>query len=117
MTKKENENMGLVNYRLEKIEETLAALKDVMLHIAKIDDRIAALDEKIDNRESAIASKLEIHIKHSAGVLDDIGKRITQVEERPMQERSNRWAYITDYLFKGVVAAVAAFLFMKIGLK
>lgn len=106
MTKKENESMELVNYRLEKIEETLTALKDVMLHIAKIDDKIAALDDKID-----------AHTKHSAAKLDDFSKRIMQVEERPLLERSNRWAYITDYLFKGIVAAVAAFLFMKIGLK
>lgn len=106
MTAKEKDSMEVVNYRLDKIDETLTSMKDVMLQVARVGDRIAQLDEK-----------LETHIKHSANTLASFEKRVEAAEVRPLKEKSDRWQYITDYIFKGLVAAVAGFLFLKIGLK
>lgn len=106
MTAKEKEGLDVINYRLDKIDETLTSMKDVMLQVSRVGDRIEQLNEK-----------LELHIKHSASVLDTFEKRLDAMEMKPLQEKSNRWQYITDYVFKGIVAAVAGFLFVKIGLK
>lgn len=106
MTAKEREGMDVVTYRLDKIDETLSSMKDVMLQVSRVGDRIAQLDEK-----------LETHIKHSADVLHDYEKRIEKQETRPLEEQSARWRYVIDYAFKGIVAAAMGWLFIKIGIR
>lgn len=100
------DEMKLVEYRLGKIEETLVSFQKVLIETSRLGDRIAAIDEK-----------LETHIKHSAGVLDNFNKRIETAEEQPLKSRADRWQYIVDYVFKGMIAVIAGWLFLRLGLK
>lgn len=91
-----NQNGGTIGYRLSVIEKTLSELKDVVIENKLQQRDISDLRDKMDEILSAINA-------HE--------KRIRLVEDRPLKEKADKWQYIVDYIFKGIVSvAIIAFL-------
>ena len=91
-----------VNYRLEKIENSIEELRKVL-----VDSRIQAHD--IEDMKADI-------IRHE-GKLDKLENKIQELELKPTKEKADKWQYIVDYIFKSVVAVAIAVILVKVGLK
>lgn len=90
-----------INYRLSNIEKTLAELKDVV-----IETKLQQKDiDDLKSKEDEILNAVNHH-----------DQRIRVLENRPTQEKANRWTTITDTVFKMVITAVFAFILIKVGL-
>lgn len=91
-----------VNYRLEKIENSIEELRKVL-----VDSRIQAHD--IEDMKADI-------IRHE-GKLDKLENKIQELELKPTKEKADKWQYIVDYIFKSVVAVAIGVILVKVGLK
>ncbi len=98
----QEENFKTVNYRLSNIEKTLSELKDVVL-----ENKLQARDIK----------DLSAKINNISDMLQSQERRIQVLETKPTQEKAERWQYIVDYIFKGVIAFIAGLIVIKINLK
>lgn len=97
-----DEEAKAINYRLSNIEKTLAELKDVV-----IETKLQQKDiDDLKSREDEILNAVNCH-----------DQRLRILENRPTQERANRWTTITDTIFKLVTTALVSFALLKIGLK
>lgn len=98
----QEENFKTVNYRLSNIEKTLSELKDVVL-----ENKLQARDIK----------DLSAKISNISDMLQNQERRIQTLETRPTQEKAERWQYIVDYIFKGIIAFIAGLIVIKLNLK
>lgn len=90
-----------IEYRLDNIEKVLGEMKDVLL-----ENKLQARDIRdLGQQQKELLNAINAH-----------EKRIKELEMKPVQDRANKWQYILDYIFKGVVAAVVGYIFIKIGL-
>lgn len=97
----ENENFDTINYRLEKIEQTLSDLKQVI-----VENKLQARDIKdLSKRNNELLEAINSH-----------DKRIRLLEQKPTQEKADRWQFIIDYIFKGIIVALATYFLAKLGL-
>ncbi len=97
----EKDNFDTINFRLGKIEQTLSDLKNVL-----VDNKLQARDIKeLNNKHREILDAINAH-----------DKRIRKLEEKPTQEKAEKWKFISDYIFKAVVIAIATIFLSKIGL-
>lgn len=94
--------LATVNYRLEKIENSIEELKKVL-----IESRIQAHD--IEDMKSDI-------IKHD-GKIDKLEHKVQELELKPTQEKASRWQYIIDYIFKSLVTVAIGAILLKVGLQ
>lgn len=70
-----------INYRLSNIEKTLAELKDVV-----IETKLQQKDiDDLKSKEDEILNAVNCH-----------DQRLRILENRPTQERANRWTTITE---------------------
>ena len=91
-----------VNYRLEKIENSIEELRKVL-----VDSRIQAHD--IEDMKADI-------IRHE-GKLDKLENKVQELELKPTKEKADKWQYILDYIFKSIVAVAIGVILVKVGLK
>ena len=91
---------GLINFRLEAIEKSLADLKDVVLETKMQERDIKDLAEK----QTELLQAINCH-----------DTRIKNLEIAPTQSKAEKWQYITDYLFKTLVAGGIIYFLTKIG--
>lgn len=90
-----------IEYRLDNIEKVLSELKDVVL-----ENKMQARDIRdLTSTQKEILQAINAH-----------EKRIKELEMKPVQERADKWQYILDYIFKGLVAAAIGYVFIKMGL-
>lgn len=98
----ENENnIQTINYRLDRLEETLSQLKDVV-----ISDKLQ--QRELDFMKTKLAELTE--------VVNTQGNRIKDLEIRPAIQGADRWKQIVDATFKFVIGAVLSFIALKFGL-
>lgn len=90
----------VINFRLDAIDKSLADLKDVVLETKMQERDIKSLAEKLTEVLQAINS-------HDS--------RIKALEIAPTQNKAEKWQYITDYLFKALVAGGIIYFLSKIG--
>lgn len=91
-----------VNYRLEKIENSIEELRKVL-----VDSRIQAHD--IEDMKADI-------IRHE-GKIDKLENKVQELELKPTKEKADKWQYILDYVFKSIVAVAIGVILVKVGLK
>lgn len=109
MAQVKSSSLETVNYRLDKIEEVLKTLTDLMLKVSKQENAIVATNNKID----ALGDKLEQHIKTEFQAMSEVQGRLEEVEELPIKKKAGMVNYILEYVFKGfVVFAIGAIIFM-----
>lgn len=90
----------VLSYRLDSIEKTLSEIKGVVTEtklqekdIKSLADSVERILEKLDNHET----------------------RISALETEPVKNKAEKWQYITDYLFKTIVAGGIIYFLAKIG--
>lgn len=95
-------DLKTVDYRLTNIEKTLHELKNVI-----VENKLQARDiQDLSEKHEELMKAVNAH-----------DKRLHQLETRPMKASAERWQYILDYIFKGVVAAAAALVLAKLGIR
>lgn len=89
----------LIQFRLDSIDEQLKQMQDIIKNNILQDRDIEDLRQRMLLAESEIAC---------------IKTNMTKLANQPAAEKAERWKYITDYIFKGIVAAAVAGLAMKL---
>lgn len=98
----ENEsNIQTINYRLDKLEETLTQLKDVI-----VNDRLQQKELEL------IKSKLE-ELTNAVNAHDG---RMKTLEMQPVAAQAAKWKQIADAAFKFAIGAGLSFIAVKLGL-
>lgn len=91
-----------IEYRLDKIDTQLDALKTLMVD-SKLQEKdiksIYARIEKLEADQSEIREKLE------------------ELEDAPTKKSAMKWDFILDYIFKALVAAAVLFIFVRLGIQ
>ena len=91
-----------INYRLEKIEETLAELKNVI-----IDNKLQSKDiQELKETQQEFQNEINAH-----------DKRIRQLETAPYKKDSEKRQTIIDFIFKGILTVVGTIVLARIGIK
>lgn len=91
----------LIQFRLDSIDDQLKQMQDIIKSNILQDRDIEDLRQRMLLAESEIES---------------IKTNISKLENQPTLEKATRWKYITDYIFKILVAAGVAGLAYKLGL-
>lgn len=121
----EKESFGVINVRLASIESTLSDLKDLLVKVPILTNDMADIERRTTSAEANInyLSNDMLRLKESCkevaefkGELNSIKDEISVLKVAHIQRKANRWEYIIDYLFKGLVAAACVYLFAKIGI-
>jgi hypothetical protein len=94
-------NIDTINYRLDKMEEMLSQLKDVV-----ISDKLQ--QRELDNVKAKVLELTEAINAHD--------RRIKDVEIRPAIQGADKWKQIVDATFKFLIGAVLSFIAIKFGL-
>lgn len=89
-------NLEVVDYRLKNIENQLSELKDLLVQVPMLNKEIADMDKRLSFAEADIKT-----------VKEDINR----MKIAPVKKSAERWQYIIDYIFKGLVALAVAYLF------
>lgn len=119
-------NFGVINVRLASIETTLSDLKDLLIKVPIISNDMADLERRTTTAETNIdvLTKEISHIKESCKPVAEMKAEMKTLKDdisllklAPIQKNAGRWNYITDYIFKGLVAAACIYLFSKGGIK
>ena len=90
----------LIQFRLDSIDEQLKQMQDIIKNNILQDRDIKDLNQRMLLAESEIAC---------------IKANVAKLANQPTVEKAERWKYITDYIFKILVAASVAGLAYKIG--
>lgn len=96
-----NVDLGTVNFRLSQIEDSIKDLRTVVLETKLQERDIKDLSEQQTEFLQAINS-------HDA--------RLKALEQKPTQEKAAKWQYITDFIFKVLVAAAITYVLSKLGI-
>ena len=91
----------LIQFRLDSIDEQLKQMQDIIKNNILQDRDIEDLRQRMLLAESEIAC---------------IKTKMDAIEHKPSEEKAARWKYITDFIFKGLVAAAIAGLAYKLGI-
>ena len=120
----EQNNFGVINVRLKSIEATLSDLKDLLIKVPIMVNDMADLERRTTTAETNIdvLAKEVTHLKESCKSITEMRVEIKSAKEElnnlklaPIQKNAGRWNSITDYIFKGLVAAACIYLFSKGG--
>ncbi|MGP1459158.1 MAG: hypothetical protein ACTTKL_07595 [Treponema sp.] len=98
----ENEgSIQTINYRLDKLEETLSRLKDVI-----VNDRLQEKELKdINSKLTDLTAKV-----------NEYENRLKELEMQPVVSQAARWKQIIDAAFKFAVGAGLSYIALKLGL-
>lgn len=102
-------NLETINYRLTNIEKNLEDLKQLLITVPITQNAVKLLENRIEAAENNIDT-----LHHEFQKIKD---EIQDIKCIPLHKSAQRWQYILDYFFKGIVAFVAVFLFGKFGFK
>lgn len=97
-----NEELSVLDYRLKAIEDELKGLKELLVTVPILNNEMQNLEHRVNVCESNV---------------DMAMKEISKIKAEPMKKSAEKWKYITDYIFKSVVAIVIGYFLYKVGLK
>ena len=97
-----NEELSVIDYRLKSIEEELKGLKELLVTVPILNNEL----ENLEHRLSTCETNVDIAMKE-----------ISNLKAEPVKQNAEKWKYITDYIFKSVVAVVIGYFLFKVGLK
>lgn len=91
-----------IDYRLEKIEETLAELKNVII------------ENKLQSKE---ISDLKENLKELIQSINSHDKRLRELETASNKKDADKWKTIVDFAFKGILTVLGVLLLTKLGIQ
>lgn len=98
----ENENIGILDFRLKSIESEIKELKQLLVSVPIMNSAIDNLEKRVTACETNI---------------DLLNREVAKVKNEPVKKSAERWQYITDYIFKILVATGIGGVLLKVGLK
>ena len=96
-----NDNVKIINYRLDKLEETLSQLKDII-----VNDRLQQKELEI------VKTKLE----EITAAVNAQEARLKNLEIQPVAQQAAKWKQIADAAFKFAIGAGLSYIAVKLGL-
>ena len=94
-------NIETINYRLDKLEETLSQLKEVIIN------------DRLQQRELEL---IKVQTSEIQAELNSQNERIKSLEIQPVRAQASRWNQIIEMSFKFVIGAILSFIAVKLGL-
>lgn len=91
-----------IDYRLEKIEETLSELKNVII------------ENKLQSKE---ITDLKEHLQELIQGINSHDKRIRELETAPNKKDADKWKTIVDFVFKGILTVLGVLVLAKLGIQ
>lgn len=93
-------NIQTINYRLDKLEETLSQLKDIVVN------------DKLQQKELEI---VKTKLADVMATLDAQEERLKNLEMQPVTQQAAKWKEIADAAFKFAIGAGLSFVAIKLG--
>lgn len=97
-----NDDLNILDYRLKAIENEIKSLKDLLVTVPILNNELQNLEHRVDNCEVNI---------------DLLNKEMTKIKAEPIKKSAEKWKYITDYVFKSIVAIIVGWFLYKVGLQ
>ena len=94
-------NIQTINYRLDKLEETLSQLKDIVVN------------DKLQQKELEI---VKTKLADVMATLDAQEERLKNLEIQPVAQQAAKWKQIADAAFKFAIGAGLSYIAVKLGL-
>ena len=98
----ENENIGVLDFRLKSIEEQIKELKQLLVSVPIMNSAIDNLEKRVSACETNI---------------DLLNREVTKVKNEPTKKSAEKWRYISEYIFKAIVAFGIGGILLKVGIK
>lgn len=110
------ENEGRTNtiiYRLDSIEKSIALVTEKIDGVNKViaDSRVS------DNQTKNDIEDLDKRVSLLESRITGIEKNVNEIISAPGKAAAKKWDYITDYIFKSLVAIAVGYILVKGGLK
>lgn len=97
-----SDDLNVLDYRLQAIENELKSLKELLVTVPVLTKDFENLEHRVDN--------CEINV-------DLINKEIAKLKAEPIKKSAEKWKYISDYIFKSIVAIIIGYFLYKVGLQ
>lgn len=97
-----NDELKLLDFRLKSIEDEIKGLKELLVKVPILTNELESLEHRVSTCETNI---------------DLLNKEITKVKAEPIKKSAEKWKYISDYIFKSVVAIIIGYFLYKVGLQ
>lgn len=94
-------NIETINYRLDKLEETLSQLKEVIIN------------DRLQQRELEL---IKVQTSEIQAELNSQNERIKFLEIQPVRTQASRWNQIIEMSFKFAIGAALSYIAIKLGL-
>lgn len=103
-------SLDLINSRQDRMDKKLEKLVDITTELALQKQELQEMNASIDSH----AQKTEDALRALDNRIKNNEIRIDNLERKPTKEAADRWHYVIDYIFKGLVAAaVGAVILIK----
>lgn len=97
-----NDDINIIDYRLQQIENEIKGLKELLVTVPILNNSVENMENRIETCETNI---------------DLLNKEITKLKNEPIKKSAEKWKYITDFIFKSLVAIIVGWFFYRLGLK
>lgn len=97
-----DEANNILDYRLQSIEHELKSLKELLVTVPILNNDLQNLEHRIETAETNI---------------DILNKEISMLKNEPIRKSADKWKFITDFIFKSIVAIVVGWALIRIGLQ
>lgn len=96
-----SDELELLEYKLKSIDCTLKELKELLVDVPILGNNLDHLKERVEQCETNI---------------ENLTAEVNKLKNEPMRKSAEKWKYITDFMFKSVVAIIIGILIHKVGL-
>lgn len=96
-----NDDVNILDYRLQQIENEIKGLKELLVTVPILNNDLQNLEHRINVAETNI---------------DLLNKEVSKLKSEPIKKSAEKWNYILDYVFKTVVTIVIGYFLYKVGL-
>lgn len=97
----ESENIGILDFRLKSIESEIKELKQFLVSVPIMNSAIDNLEKRVTACETNI---------------DLLNREVAKVKNEPTKRSAEKWQYISEYIFKTIVAFGIGGILLKVGL-
>lgn len=97
-----SDDINVIDYRLQSIENEIKGLKELLVTVPILNNDLENLEHRIETCETNI---------------DLLNKEISRLKNEPTKKSAEKWKYISDFIFKSLVAIIVGWFFYRLGLK
>lgn len=98
----EDKDIALINYRLVSIEQQISELKELLIDVPRLKDRLVITEKQSEENKNEI---------------EELKYKVQELQNAPVKKDAARWQYILDFIFKLFVSAAVIYFFSQMGVK